>query len=732
MYQPKLNLCFDPPIEKYSNGVSQLQEVLEIIEREYPNVTWWSGDKPSRFNPFIHEEDEDDYLPEDLCNIVIGYDESTPNKITYSTCEYYDGKYEDGDCIDGWKWVGDNQINYDETDDMFQQLGESIILESHQPKLNLTFEPPIINDSFGVNQVNNILKLIESLYPNTKWWYGGKPSEYNPFSHLVDDDDEDSGYPEEICNFIIGHRDDFPNRITYGMYCDEDYGNRIDGYKWLKDNEPDYDETEGMFNQLNEDSIGGKVSYAFEPPIEDVDTLKKVLDLFNIQHPNLKWVNDLSILSHDIYTEVFVDAKSFIGALTIGYFDEAPNQLSWSSWFDPDDKDNGRKVDGWEWIKDIEHNYDETDDIFNQLNESIEFNLENYYQSKTLFYEMDKSGEPIKHDEIFGDELGDLLHVGKQDGQYLICYYVLVDGQKYEECVGGQKLLLKSLRYGEIVPVNIIKHNYDETDDMFNQLNEERYQPKLNLRFEDGISDADELDKVLQVLTVVYPGLTWMGGTPITSHNVIRDQEHGDEDFYYDPIYYLTIGFYSNKPDTLTYTNGTNGDISYADSEHDNFNWVDGWQWVKDNETDFDETDDMFQQLNEDLTKHLLKKIIWFDSKATRKDIEEIYEYLVDMGFRGYGEDKKEFLDELEEFIDMYGIGYFSLKKLGSELLSDRDRLPYIDYGYEYESINTPNSVYYKDFEITDFDKTSDILDSLNDSIKRIIINRIDESIKYK
>ena len=58
-------------------------------------------------------------------------------------------------------------------------MRKSIIQESYIPKLNLTFEPPIINDSFGVNQVNNILKLIESLYPNTKWWYGGKPSEYD-------------------------------------------------------------------------------------------------------------------------------------------------------------------------------------------------------------------------------------------------------------------------------------------------------------------------------------------------------------------------------------------------------------------------------------------------------------------------------------------------------------------------------------------------------------------------
>lgn len=523
-------------------------------------------------------------------------------------------------------------------------MNKKVIQENYTPKLNLTFEPPIINDSFGVNQVNNILKLIESLYPNTKWWYGGKPSEYNPFLHLVDDDYEDSGYPEEICNFIIGHRDDFPNRITYGMYCDDDedyYGNMIDGYKWLKDNEPDYDETEGMFNQLNE---------------------------------------------------------------------------------------------------------------------SVEFDLENYYQSNTLFYEVGKSGEPIKHDDIVGDDLGDLLHVGKRDGQYLICYYILVNGQKYEECVGGQKLLLKALRNREIVPVPydevgnpfdqlnegideddvpkityvfeppiedretlesvlyavgnehpnitwptgapilsydvyreifIDNEGYDfvnglsifpnesgpdtitwtswvdprgsysdygpkadgwqllekttnlDTDDMFNQLNEGRYQPRLNLRFEDGISDADELDKVLQVLSVIYPGLTWLGGTPIT-HNVIRDQEHGDEDFYYDPIYYLTIGFFSGKWDKLTYTNGTDGDISYADDDHSNYDWVDGYKWVRDNQINYDETDDIFQQLNEssfsdftleyDENNPLHKFDIFLDKTNTASDIKYILDLYKEFG----------------------------------------------------------------------------------------------------
>lgn len=613
----KIVLNFNPPIQK---GSPFWERFCQVFSKVYPTASWVSSQKVGS-----------NYWPKNAFQVgEIVYDKwlwSSKSVVTYSSSHGLDG-------INGYEWVEKNDVDYDETDDIFNQLNESIIQESYTPKLNLKFEPPITNDSFGVSKVDKILNLIDNLYPNTKWWYGGKPSEYNPFLHPIDDDDNDSGYPEEICNFIIGYRDDFPNRITYGLYCDDSYGNEIDGYKWLQDHETDYNETEGMFNQLNE---------------------------------------------------------------------------------------------------------------------SVEFDLENYYQSKTLFYEIGKSGEPIKHDDIVGDDLGDLLHVGKRDGQYLICYYILVDGQKYEECVGGQKLLLKALRNREIVPVPydevgdpfnqlnedidkddvpkityvfdppiedketlesvlyavgnehpnttwptgepILNYNvyreifndnegYDfvgglsifpnesgpdiitwtswvdlrggysdygpkvdgwqllkkttdlDTHDIFNQLNEGMYQPKLNLRFEDGISDADELDKILQVLAVVYPGLTWLGGAPITKHNVIRDEQ--EESFYYDPIYYLTIGFFSNKPDKLTYTSGHDRDISYADDEHDNYDWVDGYKWVRDNQINYDETDDMFQQLNEaleyDENNPLHKFDIFLDKTNTTSDIKYILDLYKESG----------------------------------------------------------------------------------------------------
>lgn len=381
--------------------------------------------------------------------------------------------------------------------------------------------------------MDEILKTIDSLYPNTKWWYGGKASEYNPFTHLIDDDDEDSGYPEEICNLIIGHRNDGPNVITYGMYCDDDYGydNSVDGYKWLRDNSIDYNETENMFNQLNE-TYGAdkeKVTYNFEPPIEDETTLRNFLDFLVAQRPDLKWINNVKVTDYNIYEEVFGQGEpGVIGVLTIGYFKD--NMLSWYSWMDPDDENYENVVDGWELM------------------------------------------------ELWNDDF--------------------------------------------------------DTGDAFNQLNEASkiYQPKLNLRFEDPIYDADELDKVLNVLSLVYPNLQWKGGDLVSKHNVIRNQE---DDFDYEPIYYLTIGFFSQSPDKLTYTSAPDDDRSFADDEHNNFNWVDGWQWVKDNDVDYDQTTDMFNQLNESLEDSdnpLHKFDIFLDNTNTISDIEYVIKVYKDFG----------------------------------------------------------------------------------------------------
>lgn len=270
----------------------------------------------------------------------------------------------------------------------------------------------------------------------------------------------------------------------------EDYGDKNFG-----------DEMPNIFNQLNESEYQPKLYLKFQPPIYNdtvgVGQLNKVLKTIEDLYPKVTWWDGQSPSEYNPFN-IEEDIPDQIATLTIGYWSNGPNRLTFGQW---GDNDQGYKnlTDGWQWLKDNQLDYDEISDIFSQLNESTE-----------------------------------------------------------------------------------------------------GYQPKLNLRFERGISDADDLDKVLNVLTLAYPGLKWTGGATVENRNVIRDNEDGDQDFYYEPIYYLTIGFFPSSPDSLTYTNAPRqaGDgIDIADSEHHAYNWVDGWQWLEDNQIDYDEISNIFNQL---------------------------------------------------------------------------------------------------------------------------------------
>lgn len=95
--------------------------------------------------------------------------------------------------------------------------------------------------------------------------------------------------------------------------------------------------------------------------------------------------------------------------------------------------------------------------------------LKFFFEAKTLFYEIGADGQPVKHKGIFGDEKGDLLHVGQRDGDYVICYYVNDSSVgKFEECIAGQNFLLKNLNNEIIRPVDF----ENDTEDIFLSLDE--------------------------------------------------------------------------------------------------------------------------------------------------------------------------------------------------------------------------------------------------------------------
>lgn len=116
-----------------------------------------------------------------------------------------------------------------------------------------------------------------------------------------------------------------------------------------------------------------------------------------------------------------------------------------------------------------------------------ETDLEILYNAKTLFYEIGHNGQPVKFSNTVGDNHGNLLHIGTRDGKYNICYYIFVGDSAVEECIAGQKLLLKLLNNGNIEPIE----SGIDAENIFNQLNEseEKHQPKLYLRFEPAIEN---------------------------------------------------------------------------------------------------------------------------------------------------------------------------------------------------------------------------------------------------
>ena len=219
------------------------------------------------------------------------------------------------------------------------------------------------------------------------------------------------------------------------------------------------------------------------------------------------------------------------------------------------------------------------------------------------------------------------------------------------------------------------------------------YQPKLNLRFDEPIYDANELDKVLKVLTLVYPDLQWKGGELVSKHNVIRDgEEILSDDFLYSPIYYLTIGFFSTSPDKLTYTSAPNDDRGLADDEHYNYHSVSGWQWVRDNEVDYDRTTDIFNQLNESydfLGQTNLKGFKFKKTLETNPKLWVIRTVINDYGKGLYF--KYEFSDKAKELLNSPGLyGGDGLPLYGD---MEKEKVINLIENGEWEIIEVPNIV---------------------------------------
>ncbi len=95
--------------------------------------------------------------------------------------------------------------------------------------------------------------------------------------------------------------------------------------------------------------------------------------------------------------------------------------------------------------------------------------LKSLHELNVVLYEFDDEGNPVKHGSIVNDGISSLIWVGFKNGEYGICYHVIIGDKKYEECISGEKYLLKCLNNGSLRPAD---EYLGDNEDVFSQLGE--------------------------------------------------------------------------------------------------------------------------------------------------------------------------------------------------------------------------------------------------------------------
>jgi len=248
--------------------------------------------------------------------------------------------------------------------------------------LHLRFQPDIIEEEWG-----GICAAIKTTYPTVIWpSFADINQEFELYMVTLAIEKYDKG------DYILAKSDNPLGEGEYGL------PEPLDGRQWVKDRTVD---TEDIFKQLYEskDSYRPKINLKFNPPIEDAGELDKILETIHNTQPSVKWYGDNDILTYNpISEESHDDEEIQVHFLTIGYFPNKPNSLTYSSYAD-DNEWVGTSIDGWEWLESKKIN---VDDVFNKLYESeIDKSLENfkppagsYLYCHTDGYMVDEDGEP--------------------------------------------------------------------------------------------------------------------------------------------------------------------------------------------------------------------------------------------------------------------------------------------------------------------------------------------------
>jgi len=410
-----LQLGFDPPL--YQDN-PEWPILVETLNRQYPGIKWSSG-KPMTVG----------YFPANFYYVL----EYSHWEGEAEPCVTYTDDPDDlkaHGVINGYKWIEDNSVNYDETSNLFDSLNESYMGE--QPEF----------------------KVGDRVYlSNKSEWFGddGNPDSTDIIGVIISIDDvEDSSLPIRVRwpHLIDG--------LDTNSYSSKDLIRDID-----------YDSTFSLFDSINEsegEEHKPKLSIYFEKPLLSYDELYPILRQLNYKYPDLKWYDGDGLFGFNPF-KYFEE----VWAIYIGYFREEPNRLT----FNPHEEDNtSNMVEYNDWVKSL-INFD-SENVFNSLYESEEKDrytledLEFFYKNKTPFYEISpRNGVPFPLDKwhkqrnMKGDEIGYHSFVGMKRGYYDICW----DEAGKVTCLGqGPNELIKNLNSGRLIPVEIYNSNYNPFD----------------------------------------------------------------------------------------------------------------------------------------------------------------------------------------------------------------------------------------------------------------------------
>jgi hypothetical protein len=195
------------------------------------------------------------------------------------------------------------------------------------------------------------------------------------------------------------------------------------------------------------------------------------------------------------------------------------------------------------------------------------------------------------------------------------------------------------------------------------------------------------LDKILILIENEYPTVSWFqGGSPSQFNPFVHTDE---DDGIPEEIKSIIIGHWPDKPDLLTYGQWDDNDMGYT-------NAIDGWLWVEEREVDFDKTSDLFNSLNE----------------SDESRIPSAGDYLIFVGSE-YG----------KWFHPLFTVGkvykVFNTSEGIIEVQNDRGGLS----NFSVDLLDNLNWETWFRLAKFDYDKTSDLFNSLNESTHQPKLN---------